>query len=147
MAPATKAAALGKPIRTCAIMATAPVVASTRPTASSTIGLSCARKSSGEEEKAAVFKRGAGRRRRSPRGYLDARQAWHEAQPEAPQDQQDRVGHLKKASELGEDRRGGEQKDEGLALVHLRSHQLRLLRGCSRRPQGHAKGTPMTAPC
>ena len=43
----------------------------------------------------------------------------HEAQPEAPEgpeDQQDRVGHLKKASELGEQRRGGEKEDEGLDL-------------------------------
>ena len=58
MAPSTKAAAHGRPIRACAITATAPIVASTSPTASSTIGLSWARRSSGEEEKAAEFSRG-----------------------------------------------------------------------------------------
>src|SRR5215213_9361300 len=52
------APAYARPIKACAITATAPIVASTSPTASITIGLSWARRSSGEEEKAAEFKRG-----------------------------------------------------------------------------------------
>src|SRR5215204_2935059 len=88
MAPSTKAAAHGRPIRVCAIIATAPIVASTSPTASSTIGLSWARRSSGDEDHL--------------RRDLDVGQARHEAHHQAPKDQQDRVGHLQHAGELGE---------------------------------------------
>src|SRR5215216_1255635 len=128
MAPRTKAAAHGRPIRACAITATAPIVASTSPTASSTIGLSWARRSSGEEHL---------------RGDLDVGQAWHEAHHEAPKDQQDRVGHLQKAGELGEQCRGSEQEDERLDLVHLSAHPPRLLTLPIRACQGPPHATSL----
>jgi hypothetical protein len=58
IAPRTKAAAQGRPIRKCATIAIAAVVHRTSPTARSRIGLRWARNSSGEEKKAAALKSG-----------------------------------------------------------------------------------------
>jgi hypothetical protein len=58
------------PIKACAITATVPIVASTSPTASNAIGLKWARRSSGEEAKAAEFNRGGRKTRKITSGGI-----------------------------------------------------------------------------
>src|SRR3712207_945078 len=109
IAPRTKAAAHGSPITACATTAIAQVVARTRPTASSTIGLRWARRSRGEEEKAAEFNSGGEEDEKDDfRRNLDLGQPRHEADGEAPEHQEDRVGDVQRP---GEHRRGPEQED------------------------------------
>jgi hypothetical protein len=50
---------------------------------------------------------------------LDVGQSRHKADTQAAQNQEDRVGHAEHPGQLREKRRGPEQEDEGLYLVHL----------------------------
>src|SRR5215211_4161476 len=64
-----------------------------------------------------------GRRpRQANQGVRDHGDRPHRGEHEPHGHQQDRVGHLQKAGELGEQGRGRVQEDERLDLVHLRSH-------------------------
>jgi hypothetical protein len=68
--PRTKAAAQGKPIKVWATRAIAAMLKSTRPMASSKIGLRWRRRSCGEEKKAAELRSGGRKTRKITSGEI-----------------------------------------------------------------------------
>ena len=120
IAPSTNATGQLIPgITACATQATAVVVTTTRPTASNVIG----RRVGGEVTPRREPRRREQQRRQEQQQHqlgidLHRRQPRHERQPEAAQDQQDRVGDLQPFGGDGQRRRDDEEDENELERVH-----------------------------
>jgi hypothetical protein len=121
IAPSANAAAQGSPpTSVCATTATAQMVTSTSPTASSVIGRALAHRSRGEEKNAAWYSSGGQEQHQDQLGrQLGRRHTGHEPEHQAAQDEQDRVGHPDRASQHAQSAHGHhEHQQQQLRLMH-----------------------------
>ena len=118
-APSTNAAAHGMPSTALATAATAAIVTSTSPTASSVIGAQFASQLvRGDRDRGRVQQRRQEDEEDDVRVELGRRQARDEPDDQPAEHQRDRVRHAGAQAEAGQHRDGEQQEDEQLDLGH-----------------------------
>ena len=118
-APSTNAADHGIPSSAFATAATAAIVTTTSPTASSPIGFQLARSSETLTVIAAAYSSGGRKTKKITSGSTsgDGRPG-HEPDHEPAEHQRDRIRHARAQAERGQHDHGEQQEDEELDLGH-----------------------------